>query len=226
MNVEFCIMKNYTEDQLEDNYNKFIKLIESSFTGDRLEKLLKLYGEEEYGYRLTISPAAFKDYVGYCYPGGYLDLIFNLHKAAIGTKKLWEMVGCIIDFSDEELIFSVMGCNLGLLGDKDCGEYFVVNDNDWRIKNMGELYKINSELQHMLVSDRSLYILQKYNINMTGKEYLAIRLNNGMYNEGNKSYLYNFSKDMDLKTNLPHILHQAGFLAYKVGSDCYKQENS
>jgi len=215
---------NYTEKELGENYNKFIDLIKSQFTGDRLDKLINLYGDSEYGYQVSISPASPKDYTNNAYIGGYIDHVMTLHKASLGVKKLWEIMGGIIDFTSEELAFSVINNGLGILGDKDVGEYYLPNDSEWHVKNTGALYKTNADLQHMLISDRSLFTLQKYGIVCTWKEYLAIKLSNGLYNEGNKSYLYTFTKDMDLKTNLPNVVHEAYMMAYQSEIDIEKQK--
>ena len=213
---------NYTEKELGNNYNKFIDLLKAQFTSERLDKLLNLYGDKEYGYQISISPASPKDYTNNAYIGGYLDHVMTFYKASIGVKKLWEVMGGIIDFTDEELFFSVINSGLGILGDKDIGEYYLVNDSEWHVKNTGALFKVNANLQHMLVSDRSLFTLQKYGLVCSEKEYLAIKLSNGLYNEGNKSYLYNFSKDQTLKTNLPHIIINAYTIACQTEIDITK----
>jgi len=217
-------MKNYTEPQIKENFNSFIEFIKSHFSGDRLEKLLKLYSEEEYGYRAALAPASSKEYLYKCYAGGYLDHIMCVCKSAFGVKKLWEAMGAMIDFTEEELIFSALHFSLGKLGDEN-GEFYLAQDNDWLIKNRSEIYKINVQLQNMAIPDRSLYLLQKYNISVSKSEYLAIKLHDGMYTESNKSYLQAYSIENDLKTNLPFVLHHACHLASRVGIDGWKQEN-
>ena len=54
-------MKQKTEKELKDNYEKFIAVIKKYFTGDRLEKLLFMYSEEELGPNLAIAPASEAD---------------------------------------------------------------------------------------------------------------------------------------------------------------------
>ncbi len=65
----------------------------------------------------------------------------------------------------------------------------------------------------MLVPDRSLYLLQKYGITVSQKEYLAIMLHDGMYEETNKPYLFSFNPGAKLKTNIVTVLHIADHLA-------------
>ena len=71
-------MKQKTEKELKDNYEKFIAVIKKYFTGDRLEKLLFMYSEEELGPNLAIAPASGNAGYHNCYTGGYIDHIFNV----------------------------------------------------------------------------------------------------------------------------------------------------
>ena len=41
------MIRNYNEQQLEDNYNRFIDAIKKVFKGDRLDKLLHMYSSNE-----------------------------------------------------------------------------------------------------------------------------------------------------------------------------------
>ena len=51
-------MKKHNEKQLEENYNKFLQAIKTSFTGERLEKILHMYSMDELGPNLMLSPAS------------------------------------------------------------------------------------------------------------------------------------------------------------------------
>jgi len=63
-----------------------------------------------------------------------------------------------------------------------------------------------------------LYYLQKANIPVSENEYLAIKLHDGLYEEGNKPYYITFSEDTAIKSNLPYIIHQADLLASRIES--------
>lgn len=214
-----AFMQEYTEVQLKEHYDNFLSLLKSIFSGERLEKLLYLYDDDQFGLRLITAPASSKVHFHNAYVGGYLDHINNVYRASLGVKKLWEVMGATIDFTDEELAFSAIHHDLGKLGDKEQGEYYLPQDNDWYIKNRGEVFKFNSELQYMDVADRSLYILQQYQIKCTWRETLAIKLSDGLYNEANTSYLKNYNESHDLKSNLPRIIHYADYLACRVEYD-------
>ena len=73
-------MKQKTEQELKANYEKFLKILEKYFTGERLEKLLHMYSESELGGNLMISPASGNLNFHNAYPGGYIDHIFNVTK--------------------------------------------------------------------------------------------------------------------------------------------------
>ena len=93
-------MKQKTEQELKNSYDKFIAIINKYFTGERLEKLLFMYSENELGVNLAISPASGN--VGYhnCYTGGYIDHIFNVCKNALKVKELFTHMGGKPDFTD------------------------------------------------------------------------------------------------------------------------------
>ena len=71
----------------------------------------------------------------------------------------------------------------------------------------------------MTVTDRAIWLLQHFGIQMTENEYLGLRLTDGLYEEANKGYYISYSKDRQLKTNIPYILHQADMMASKIEND-------
>ena len=215
------IKQNLTETELQTNYQEFIKFVEKSFKGERQEKLLKLYSEDQYGMAACMAPASTCEHFHLAYPGGYLIHVMNVIKISAAQTKLFEMAGCEINYTDEERIFSAMHHDLGKLGDVDMGEYYVVQDENWKSRK-GELYKLNPNIQYMEVTDRAIFILQKNMIPMTWKEYLGIKLADGMYNEATSKYLKQFNPDMFLRTNLPRVIHAADYLACRAEFDSWK----
>lgn len=200
------------EEELQQNYDEFISIIDTSFVGDRREKLLKLYSSEEYGITAIMSPASVCEHFHLAQPGGYLIHIMRVIKLSFACKKLFQLAGAVIDFTDEEMVFSAMHHDLGKLGDKEQGEYYVPQDQDWKTRR-GEIYKLNPNIQYMEVTDRAIFILQKNGISMSMKEYFGIKLADGMYNESAEKYLKQYNPDHYLRTNLPRIIHQADYTA-------------
>jgi hypothetical protein len=131
-----------TEQDIQQNYSEFIKYITKSFSGERQERLLKMYSEEELGMESATAPASTCEHFHLAYPGGYIQHIMNVVKASYGVKKLWQAMGCNIDFTDEEMNFSALHHDLGKLGDTELGAYYKPQDQDW-LARKGETYRLN-----------------------------------------------------------------------------------
>jgi hypothetical protein len=119
------------------------------------------------------------------------------------------------------MIFATLHHDLGKVGDDEM-DYYIPNESEWHRKNQGKIYTPNPKLQYMNVSDRSLWLLQKFDVKLNQTEYIGLKLADGMYEEGNKQYYMSFTPDFELQTNLPHIIHQADMLASKTERDNWK----
>ena len=75
----------------------------------------------------------------------------------------------------------------------------------------------------MTVTDRALFLLQHYGVQMTENEYLGLKLTDGLYEEANKSYYIGYSPDRSLRTNIAYILHQADMMATHIEYDEWKR---
>jgi hypothetical protein len=210
---------NLSAEQIQANWEKHLKIVDTFITGDRKNRLKDLYivlADE-----MIMAPASGKPSFQNAFPGGYIDHVNRVVHCALKTKALWEEMGTTIDFTDEELVFSALNHDLGKIGFKGQPNYLPQTDQ-WRKDKLGEIYTHNSELPFMLIQDRSLFILQKNRIEMSENEFLAIKLHDGLYDDVNKPYYITFNPDSKLRTNLPYILHQADFLASKIEYDRWK----
>lgn len=205
-------MKILTEETLLNNLEKFVGLIENHIAGDRKTKLLNMYkGMEE---ELVIAPASPRESAHNAFVGGYVDHVLRVVEYSILFDRVWDKLGQKKNYTVEELVFSAINHDLGKLG-YDNKPHYVPNDSEWHIKNQGANYKLNPALNHMRISDRSLFILQKYGIPVSENEFLAIKLHDGLYEEANKVY-YMTSGDFEIKSNLPFVLHQADLTASRI----------
>ena len=68
----------------------------------------------------------------------------------------------------------------------------------------------------MSVPDRGLWLLQHYGIKVTDKEMIGMRLTDGLYDEANKKYFMSYNPDWELRSILPHVLHQADMMASRI----------
>ena len=211
-------MKQLSEQQIVENWNKLMKLIEDTFEGDRLKKLKTMYTYFE--DRMSIAPASGKAAYHNAMVGGYIEHVLHVTDCALKIKKLWEEDGAMINFTDEELIFAAMHHDLGKVGDLDDDNY-LPNPSEWHIKNQGKTYINNPDLKFMTPPDRGIWILNQYGISMTQNEYIGIKLTDGMYDEGNIQYLKSYAPEKKLKSNMQHILHQADMTTTRIEyEDC------
>jgi hypothetical protein len=202
----------YSPEQLSENYDKFIDALKQVFSGERLDKLLHMYSEEELGTELAMAPASGKSHFHSAYVGGYIVHVMNVARNAIRMKKTYELSGNKVDFTDEELLFAAFHHDLGKLGDGN-RPYYVAETSDWHRKNQNSMFNINGELQYMDVTDRALLLLQQYEIKFNEKEMLGIKLADGLYNEATKPYFIAYKPEYRLKTSLPYILHWADHMS-------------
>ena len=205
--------------QIEQNWNSLIQLIEDNFNGERKENLLKMY--EHFKERMMFAPASSKEHFHNAFPGGYVEHVLNITNAVKKVYQTWKDCGSHINFTEEEMLFATIHHDLGKVGDID-NDYYIPNESEWHRKNQGKIYTHNPSLQYMNVADRSMWLLQQFGIKLNQTEYIGIKLADGLYDEGNKSYYMSFNPDFELQSNLPHIIHQADMIASKTERDKWK----
>lgn len=211
-----------TDDEIQQNYQEFVTFVGDVFKGERRERLLKMYDDSEEGLGLpaATAPASMCQHFHLAHPGGYLQHIMHVVKLSYACKKVFEIAGAKVDFADEEMVFSAIHHDLGKLGDPQFGEYYVPQDQDWKFRK-GEFYKMNANLPYMEVTDRAVFLLQKFGITMTWKEYLGIKLADGLFNEATAKYLIQYNPEQYLKTNLPRVIHMADYTACRAEYDSW-----
>ena len=201
-----------TEEQIKERYEKFMEFVKAD---SRADQLLKMY--EDFSTELTLAPASGRTYYHNAFPGGYLDHVVRVTETALQLCSVYKKIGGDVDFTKEEVVFAALHHDLGKLGNPTEGPHYVDQDSDWHRKR-GSMYKHNENIQYMKVPDRALYLLQKYGIEITQKEWLGIKLSDGLYDEGTKEYFINFVP-YGMKTNLPRIIHWADHMSSQSEND-------
>jgi hypothetical protein len=212
---------NYTAEELQENYKKFLSFIDKYVTGDRKEKLKQLYLDHE--ERIMMMPASGTAHYHNCFIGGYVDHVIRVMECALDVDELWSKHGATKDYTTEELIFAALNHDLGKIGSEDAEQY-IHNPSDWHRKNQGKLYTNNPANSFMTVPDRGLKLLYDRGIKISDNEWFGIKLHDGMYEEANKPYYVSWNPDSALRTNLPYVLHQADMMASKIESNMMKEE--
>jgi len=215
-------MKQYTDAELQSNYDTFMTALGRVFNGERLEKLNLMYSEEELGGNLILSPASGNINYHNAYPGGYIDHVMNVVRNSMKIKALYQEQGGFIDFTDEELLFSAFHHDLGKLGTKGIMEY-VPQTNDWYIKNRGANYERNKKLSWLDHNDRTTFLLNQYGIKYTENEFMGMKLTDGMYEKTNEKYYMVYDTDKYLRSNIQYILHWADHMSTCIERDFIKQ---
>lgn len=199
------------ENKIQEDYQKFMTYIEADERADKLKEMYSVFQDQ-----LVTAPASGKVHFHNCYPGGYLDHVLRVTENALRIAAVYKENGGTIDFTKQELIFAALHHDFGKLGTED-GPYYVEESSDWHRKR-GQYYISNENIQYFRVPERGLVTIQKYGITISDKEWLAIKLSDGMYDEGNKAYYMSYSPNA-MKTNLPYIIHWADHLSCRIEND-------
>lgn len=216
-------MKQLTEVQLQENWDKLLKVIEDTFGDERKERLLEMY--EVLEDKMIVAPASSKEEYHNCYIGGYVDHVLHVIDCAKKMSKTYTDCGGNVIWTEEELVFSAMHHDLGKVGDLE-GEYYIPQDNDWRRKTLGEVFTHNTEIQNMKVPDRALWLLQYFGIKCSINETLGIKLADGLYDDTNSYYMKVFDAKRSLKSHLPFIIHFSDHMATLTEYDEWKRNEN
>ena len=201
-------------EKIQSNWVEFNTNIEQYITGDRKQKLLDFY--KKYEERVSLMPASHKKEYHNAFPGGYVDHVNRVVKAALSMSAVWDGFGADMStFTQEELVFSAINHDLGKMGDSEHESYIPQTDK-WRRDKLGEEYMHNKAIAFSAVPDRGLFLLQQHDVKYTFNEMIAIQTHDGLYDSANEKYLKSFMPETKPRTSLPFILHQADMMAARI----------
>ena len=174
-------------EEIEQNWLRFRSLCEK--LGDRTPSFTAMLNELE--DRLVLCPASAKaDYHG-AFPGGLVDHSLRVlnHLVALNKTYDWKL-------PKESMIIAALFHDIGKLGmpGSDSGNDFYIEQTDnWRRDKLGEVYRYNNDIPYMTTPDRSVFLMQHYQIRLTPDEWLCIKLNDGFVLQENKPYCLKIS---------------------------------
>lgn len=207
----------FTAEQLVENYNEFRKLINDSFSGERLDSLNRMY--DHFEDRIIYTPASSFEHFHNAFPGGYIDHVMRVVRNALKMHTVYNELGIGMgDYDEENVIFAALHHDLGKLGNVD-NDYYIKNDSEWHVKNQGKIYKTNGAIHWMNLTHRTFYLLSYFGVKLNEVEWLGIQLTDGLYDENNKEYFIKFSKEDSLKTSLPFVMHSADLAAARFENE-------
>lgn len=203
-----------TPQKIQDNWSKFNGYIEKYITGNRKNQLIDFY--KKYEERIALMPAANMTKFHSCFAGGYIYHVNKVVESSLYLNSLWGKMGAnTSSYTIEELVFSALNHDLGKMGDM-FNEAYIPSGDDWRIKNMGELYTHNTKLSFMSIPDRSLFLLQQHEIGVSQNEWIAIKTHDGLYDAANEAYIKPFTPEARFRSVMPMILHQADLMSAAI----------
>ena len=95
------------ENQIQDNYNKLRKLVNQTFSGERLEALNKMYDIIE--DRIILTPASSTAHFHNAFAGGYIDHVLRVTRNAVKVFDLYAELGMGMgDYTKETVIFTAL----------------------------------------------------------------------------------------------------------------------
>ena len=133
------------------------------------------------------APASYKSEYNSCFPGGLSRHSLQVMKGMVGLTNGLKIRDC----DKDSIIILSLFHDLGKIGD-GVDSYYIGNDEYW--KSRGYNYKINDKFNNIPPQTLSLFLLQKYGVELTYNEYLAIHNINDKRNsyDGNDvTYLLN-----------------------------------
>ena len=147
-----------TKEEIVKNTTKFLKTA-------RKYGILNEEFEEFLGEDLIKSPASTKDSTYNAFEGGLIDHILRVMKKAykLNEELLPEMQQPI-----ESIIKVVYLHQIGKT------KMFVPQTDNWLREKRGQYYEFKDDLKPIKVSERSIYFINKFGIELTEVEYSAI----------------------------------------------------
>lgn len=208
-------------EKIQSNWERHLKIVNHYITGDRKDKVISMLNK--LGDNYVMSPASGKSWYHNAFAGGYICHVNRVVQYAVKQMNLYSEMGGTVDFTEEELVFSALFHDLGKIGDGEKPNYLPQTDK-WRQDKLSEMYSFNPDLDFMLIPDRSLFVLQKFGVQVNQKEFLAIRCHDGVFDKANEAYFFSHYEPSRQKTGIISILHSADFLASKVEYDMWKNK--
>lgn len=177
-----------TAEEIQAEVQIFWKVVES-LPQERQQTIGRMM--KEIGESYVTAPASSRTEYHGCYPGGLL-----VHSLDV-TKVLRKLAKLLAPgkFSDDSLAMVGLFHDLGKATDGGDNEVYLPNPSQWHREKLGALYEVNKDIVHMTVADRSIFVLQKFGVELSNEEFLAIRLADAQNVRENEAYRY---KEPDL----------------------------
>ena len=190
----------YKQRDVETLWNKYSNLL-SSLKSENVDNLINSWDQ-----RIIMGTYSQREKEPFCGIGGLVEyaldlakksneiskaLNYNINKASIVKCSLLSIIGKVGNLTQNRFV--------------DC-------TSEWHQNNLGQYYDWNEECDKYQTTDRTLFILQRFNIDLSWEEWQAIFLLKDNSSDDNKFY-------SDYKTHLTLVLQMAHQAVIKEEKD-------
>ena len=202
---------------IDDNKKKLSKIVDDYFDGEQHKNIMLLF--DHFNDRMGNAPASGRPNYHNCFRGGWLDHTLRVIETSLQMKNQFIKLGVRVENSDSEVVLAAMFHDLGKLGDLN-ESYYLTQTDEWRRNKLNEWYTYNDKLEPMSVTDRSLWLLQHFNINISPEVWKAIKMSDGLFDKGNEDL---YRKSTDSRNILHYIVHFGDWTATISEKQLYLQ---
>ena len=193
--------------QIDDTWDELMSIIKNNFDGDQLSNIIRLH--DHFEDRMKSDPASSRPNFHNCFKGGYITHVLRVVKLSLKMKESFISNGVKVYHSDSDVILASMFHDLGKIGNMD-ESYYIYQTDEWRRNKLNEWYTRNPKLELGSVVDRSIWILNEFDIKISEEVFKAIKLSDGMFSPGNER---EYRTSSDSKNILHYIVHFADWMS-------------
>lgn len=202
-------------DEIINIYSKIIQIISTLPNKKKANNIIKML--DTLAQRLLNAPASTRTNFHGAYKGGLVQHLLQTYYVALELQKTYRSVGYTIDWTDEQLKVTCLLHDIGKIGQIDLDiqnqDLYIPTNSQWH-NSKGIMYQSNQNIRKINHAQQSLYIIQRFNIDLSFNQYYGILLHNGAIDETVKPYFSNYGNVPD--HNFALFIHQADVIACKV----------
>ena len=157
-----------TEEKLNANYLKFINYLQkyNCYSEDMMKEL---------GEKIKMAPYSMERDMGGAYDGAMIDVTLNtlckigaqINNNAMGANGGEKIAHPLLAVNNNMLMRVLLLINIAK------AEMFTPNKSEWHKKNLGRMYEFVENKTKLKLGARSLYLCQKYGIQLEEEEFEA-----------------------------------------------------
>lgn len=122
--------------------------------------------------RIMLAPASTKRDYTCCHPGGLVEHSLRVLQNAAKLRQVYNLTDSL---AAQSIILCSLFHDIGKVG-TESKEYYVDNNSEWHRDKLGVYYNVADRFQHIPVSQLSLYILSKNNVEIDIDEWYAVSM--------------------------------------------------